>query len=107
MATQPQRATPYYDRAQITAELERLALANARWRYFFARNGLPVLNLFYEQLTQHPEAAVDAIARAMGVEGPVPVDPSQFAQLTVQRDALSDEWRARFVAESRDLTVFP
>ena len=106
MANLPQLAQTYYNRDQITQELRRLAWASTRWRYFFASNGLPVLHLFYEQITQAPQATVDAIARTVGVTEPVPIDPSQFAQLTIQRDALSDEWRARFIAESRDLTVF-
>jgi LPS sulfotransferase NodH len=106
-ARSSEQAQPYYDRNHITGKLLRPATANARWRYFFARNGLSVLHLSYEQLTQHPQSTIYAIARAKGVQEPVPIDPSQFAYLTVQRDALSDEWRARFIAESRNLTAFP
>jgi LPS sulfotransferase NodH len=107
VASSQELTSPQYSHALINGELMRIAEANARWRYFFARNGLPVMHLFYERITQEPQAAVDAIARRIGMSEPVPIDPSQFAQLTVQRDALSDEWRARFIAESRDLTVFP
>jgi LPS sulfotransferase NodH len=106
-AVQPEQAQPYYDRAQIMDRLTRLGAANARWRLFFARNGLRVLTLFYEQITQTPQGAVDAVALAIGVDGPVPIDPNRFPRLTIQRDALNEEWRGRFVSESRDLTVFP
>lgn len=107
VADSQELAIPQYSRHLINAELLRIVEANARWRYFFARNGLPVMHLFYEQITQEPQVAVDAIARRIGVSEPVPIEPSQFAELTVQRDDLSDEWRARFIAESRNLGVFP
>lgn len=106
VASAEELAVPQYSQHLINAELVRIAEANARWRYFFARNGLPVMHLFYEQITQEPQTAVNAIARRVGISEPVSIDPSQFAQLTVQRDALSEEWRARFIAETRDLYVF-
>lgn len=104
---QTEQAKPYYDRKQIDDEVARLLNAGARWRYFFARNGLPVLTLFYEQMVQAPQAVVDAIAQRLGVTEKAVVDLGQFPHMTIQRDGLTDEWRARFIAESRDPKVFP
>ena len=84
----------------------RLVRAQIRWRYYFARNGLPVLNLVYEQVMQFPQETVEAVGRLIGLSETPRVDMEQIADLRIQRDALSDAWRARFIAESRDLDAF-
>jgi LPS sulfotransferase NodH len=39
-----------------------------------------------------------------GLRGRTPIDLGQIT-LEIQRDALTDEWRARFLAERRNLGV--
>ncbi|HEX8640054.1 MAG TPA: Stf0 family sulfotransferase [Allosphingosinicella sp.] len=93
---------PVYDRALIISELHRLAAGQTRWAVFFARCGLMPLHLEYEEIVADPQKAVDAVARLVGVKQPTIVDPGQI-RTRVQRDCLSEEWRARLLAEAADL----
>lgn len=105
VARLPARGEAAYDFDRINIELVRLLRAQTRWAYYFASNGLPTLHLVYEQFIQAPQATVDAVARFMGVEGPTPIDPS-LPTAVVQRDALSQEWRERYLAQARNLAEF-
>jgi len=101
------QAKPSYNREWIGNELIRLVNANAHWRYFFARNGFSVLNLVYEQIQRYPQQTAETVARWIGLTETPHVDLTRTRPLEIQRDALNDEWRARFVAEARDLGAFP
>lgn len=94
-------AEPRYDPHLIADCLARTAYGQARWESWFARNGLDVLRLDYEDVAERPEAAVAAVARRVGIDDLPAVEGDQ-AGLRVQRDALSEEWRSRFVAERGD-----
>lgn len=96
---------PAYDFEAINGELLRLARAQARWSYFLSRNDMPIVHVIYERLVQAPQLCVDAIARLVGVTEPATIDASQV-RVKVQRDALNDEWRARFVRQARNLGLF-
>jgi trehalose 2-sulfotransferase len=96
---------PVYDFEAINAELLRLARAQARWTYFLARNDMPVVHVIYEHLVQNPQLFVDAIARLVGVTEPATIDASKV-QVRVQRDVVNDDWRARFVGQARNLSLF-
>lgn len=94
-------AEAVYDRAAIVFTLKRLALAQARWRIFFATNGIHPLNLYYEDVCENPASAVSAIARAAGVDLTGIV--SSGGDMRVQRDAISNAWRVRFISESGNM----
>jgi LPS sulfotransferase NodH len=96
------RAEPFYDGVAIAGHLARLADNEARWRRYFARNGLEPLWLTYEALVADPAAAVAAVAAYVGYGEPVEPDLSQVT-VSVQRDDASEEWRRRFVAECGDI----
>ena len=96
---------PTYDGPRINQTLLYLLQQQARWRYYFARNGGPRLHLIYELVAQSPQETVEAVGRMLGLTETPSIDPSQL-RLSVQRDPLSDEWRQRFVAEFRDLGAF-
>jgi LPS sulfotransferase NodH len=100
-AGRPIRGEPRYDAGAITTTLARLAQQDARWRAYVARNGLAPLELSYEEVVAAPQATVASVAALLGVDGA----QAELAQVTVemQRDALSETWRARFLAEERDL----
>jgi trehalose 2-sulfotransferase len=97
---------PAYDRQAINNELVRLVRAQARWRYYFARNSVRALHLVYEQVMRAPQETAEAVARLIGLAETPRVDLDQLRDHKIQRDALSDAWRARFIAESRDLNAF-
>ena len=98
-------AEPVYDFDAIKERLVGLLLDQNRWRYFFARNGMPVLHLIYEQMITQPRETVEAVGRFLGLADPPLIDMSKV-EVKIQRDALSDEWRARFIAEAGTLAVF-
>jgi len=104
VAKAPARAEPVYDFNRIDSEMRRLLGAQARWAYWLARNGAPTLHLTYEQFIQAPRATVEAVGRFMGVEA-LRFDPNE-PTVTIQRDALNEEWRARYLAQARDLGRF-
>jgi LPS sulfotransferase NodH len=103
LSAEPVRGEPRYDAVAISRHLARLADDEVRWRRYFARNGLPILWLTYEQVAADPVAAVAAVAAHIGEPA---VEP-YLAQvnMTVQRDDISEEWRARFIADAGDVNV--
>jgi LPS sulfotransferase NodH len=102
-ASTPGRSEPVYDPDRIQARLADIVREEARWSLFFARTGREPLRLVYEEVMADPQAAADAVAAAVGV-APARCDPSAV-DLVIQRDALSEVWRARFVAERGALVV--
>jgi len=90
-----------YDSKRIARQLQLIAQGQARWQLFFARNGIQPLRLTYEDIVAAPQAAVDAIARLVGIEAATPIDAASVT-LTVQRDALTEEWRRKFLADHGD-----
>ena len=63
------------------------------------------MHLNYEQVCEDPQGAVDRVARLIGLGETPKVDPDRIA-LSIQRDAINDEWRARYIATAGSLAVF-
>ena len=101
-ASQAASSAPRYDRKAIARHMARIAEGQARWRCYFARNGIIPLWLSYERIVADPTAAVTAVAAHVGVDEQVIPDPSRL-NVAVQRDELSEEWRTRFIAETGDM----
>jgi LPS sulfotransferase NodH len=101
LAHERPQALSHYDARAIHRQLRRLAEAQSRWRLYFARNGIPVLWLVYEDMVRDPHATIRAIAERVGVEGSPTIDPA-LVSVAVQRDGASREWRDRFIAEMGD-----
>lgn len=95
---------PFYDPEHIRRQLQANVRDRARWQLYFARNAIVPLTLSYEQIVAAPQAAAEAVARLVGVGGQVAIDMTAVA-LTVQRDALTEDWRQRFEVSQRDTTV--
>jgi LPS sulfotransferase NodH len=91
-----------YDAAAIARAIGEIAEGQARWRRYFARNGIDALWLVHEEVAADPQAAAESIARLLGLDEQPRVDPERI-RLRAQRDGLSEEWRERFVAERADL----
>jgi LPS sulfotransferase NodH len=101
-AGEAEAKAPEYDPVVIRDYLEMLIRDNAAWRLWFARQGITPLHVAYEDLVAEPQAAVDRIARHLGLAEPVPIDPAAL-QLRVQRDELNAEWRERFLASEPEV----
>ena len=93
-----------YDGQAILAEMRWAALQDARWELFFARNAIAPLRLAYEDALRDPQGAVDAVAALVGLADRPAADPAGIA-LAVQRDAVTEAWRARFLDEYGDPDV--
>lgn len=93
-----------YDAAQIRQCLSMILIEQARWRGYFAVNALQPLTIIYEDLVSAPQAAVDAVRQLVGLEDGLAIDPAAI-DLVIQRDEASAAWRARFLAETADLTI--
>jgi LPS sulfotransferase NodH len=59
---------------------------------------LPACVIAYEELVANPQAAVDKVASLFGLQGRAPMR-AQDIYLDIQRDATTDDWRARLHAE--------
>jgi LPS sulfotransferase NodH len=99
------RAEPSYDPAAINRALIGTLSNLNRWRYYLMRNGISYLHLFYEDVVDAPQGTVEAVGRLVGLDETPRIDASRL-RLKMQRDALSEDWRKRFVAEMRDLSQF-
>ena len=64
-----------------------------------AKPSVPTI-IVYEDLLADPQSAVDQIADLFGLRGCARV-ASERVDLVMQRDATTEEWRARFLAEYR------
>jgi trehalose 2-sulfotransferase len=96
---------PVYDAALIRGYLELLIRDNAAWRLWFARQGITPLHVVYEELMADPQAVIDRLASDLGISEPVSIDPATL-RVSVQRDALNAEWRARFLATEDRVPAF-
>lgn len=100
-STLPERAAPVYDGAAILDALRLTVRQDARWTLYFARNGIAPLRLVYEDALDDADAAVAAVAELVGLEAPPPAATVDIG-IAVQRDALTEAWRARFLSEYGD-----
>ncbi|MCJ2112844.1 Stf0 family sulfotransferase [Methylobacterium sp. E-025] len=92
---------PAYDADAIALRIRQICQRSARWDMFFARTGLPAVEIAYEDLLVDPGAAIGAVAHTVGLAR-APALGRQPSVFRIQRDALSADWRARFIAERGD-----
>jgi LPS sulfotransferase NodH len=91
-----------YVGAQIYRRLQGAARDHARWDIFFARKGVEPTTIVYEDLLKDPQSAVDQVAGLFGLRGQARA-ASRGIDLEIQRDAMTEEWRVRFLDEYRNL----
>lgn len=104
-AASPEVRPPVYDRRAVARALRAILRDQARWREYFAINAIEPLVLVYEDIVREPRATVEAVARLVGLDGPVAFDPVQLPGR--QADASSAEWRQRFLDEAGDRNRLP
>jgi LPS sulfotransferase NodH len=101
----PGSGTAHYDGRRIAGMVRRLGVSQLRWRLYFARNGISPLLLTYEEFADDLGGAARRVAAHVGL-AEEPVVAFEGLRLGRQRDALSEEWRERFIREFRDLDRF-
>jgi len=97
-SSMPARGPTIYDSAQIYERLQFAARDYARWDIFFARKAVAPTIIVYEDLLADPQSAVDQVAGLFGLRGQARA-ASERIDLEIQRDATTEEWRARFLDE--------
>lgn len=102
-AAMPARGPAMYDGAQIYERLQSAARDYARWDIFFARKAAMPTIIAYEDLLAEPQSAVDQVADLFGLHGQARA-VAERVDLKIQRDATTEQWRTRFLAEYRDRT---
>jgi LPS sulfotransferase NodH len=100
-SSMPARGPAIYDGAQIYERLQNAARDYARWDIYFARKAIAPTIIVYEDLLVDPQSAVDQVAELFGLRGKARA-ASERVDLKIQRDATTEEWRSRFLAEYRD-----
>jgi LPS sulfotransferase NodH len=94
----PATAAPEYDAHLIRQHLAATVRNQARWALFFARTAISPLPVFYEDVVADPQTVVDRIAAFISVKQRA-VIRSEVIEVNIQRDALTEEWRAQFLQE--------
>lgn len=100
-STHQEQHAARYDGAAILEALRFTASQDARWEVFFARNGIEPLRLVYEDALQAAGATIAAVADLVGFAWR-PTGEAGEVGVEVQRDALTQEWRSRFLSEFAD-----
>jgi len=95
---------PRYDGHAIAESLEKILMENVTWDGWFAKNGLSFLPLTYEQLQRDPAGSLTKLAQLVNVEPNW--ETNLRSGLEIQRDAINEEWRKRFLSEYADPSSF-
>jgi len=102
-STSARQGADRYDAGLICRQMATIAEWRARWAIYFARNEIAPLQLVYEDVVSSPQSASDAVAELVGLSD-YPLVDATGVSLVVQRDAVSEAWRERFLTEERDLS---
>jgi LPS sulfotransferase NodH len=84
---------PPFNAAEICREERHFYHLEELWQREFRKVKVLPLELWYEDIQENPQAAVDAVCHLVGVSAP-PVDPTNCS-LVVQRDLLTQFWVRR------------
>lgn len=89
-----------YDYQDIRLRLLRVIQAEKNWAIFFESRGIKPIYVSYEELAADPQHIIDKVTDALGMSDATFIDTSAL-RLKVQRDAVNQEWHARFIKEAR------
>ncbi|GJE53789.1 MULTISPECIES: Stf0 family sulfotransferase [Methylobacterium] len=97
----PVRGEPAYDAEAIALRVRQICQRGARWDMFFARTGLPFIEITYEDFLADPSAAAARVGDLLGLDER-PMVRLERSIFRVQRDGSNAQWRARFLDEHGD-----
>lgn len=100
-ATDAARQDVNYDQNHIRQSLLWLMKERANWEKALQAEKTRPLILNYEAIMNDPQLAVDRVAAFMQIGGRPKID-SALVSVTIQRDQTTEDWRARFLAETGD-----
>ena len=99
-STQPKQGVAVYDARVIRERLEALAWEDTEWRQFFESRRIAPFEIVYEDFVVAPQETVDRIADFVGIRAAARIVHDQI-DLAIQRNAETEEWRARFLSEQQ------
>lgn len=102
---QPEAVEPIYDAAHIRRCLNFIATGEARWRTFFALNGIAPIAVTYTDLIQNPRKCIDEVATAMDEKVELP--ELKKIPTRIQRTERNKNWKTRFLSTSENLAFLP
>jgi LPS sulfotransferase NodH len=95
------RTPPRYDAGLIQECLATVVRHQARWALFFARTGIAPLPVLYEDIVADPQHVVGRVGALVGLGDAARIRP-ELVDFRKQRDAETEDWRARFIRENGD-----
>lgn len=95
------RRDPVYSRRRIDRCLQDIIRENAGWTWFIAHQGIRFLHLTYEALLADPAGAIRQISALLDMDVPARLTSETQGLPCRQRDAINDQWRERYLADSR------
>lgn len=100
-ASDSTRRAANYNQSQIRQSLLWLMDERAKWEKTLQDLKARPLLLTYEAIMKDPHIAADRVAAFMEIDKQPRID-SALVSVTIQRDQTSEDWRARFLAETGD-----
>lgn len=97
------QAEPVYDFERIARCYFLIRRSYAFWDSYALLRGIEAPEFVYEDMLASPEPYVRAVADHAGLADLPPVE----TDLKIQRDAVSDAWRARFLEEAATADLVP
>ena len=90
-----------YDLDHIRKSLRFLLDQRNKWKRLLRRTKTKPMVLEYESLLRDPQSTVNRVAALLRISESAGINPD-LVIVTIQRDEISDEWRARFLADTGD-----
>lgn len=90
-----------YDYDGIKDALYFLCKEKALWESFFASIDQKPLRIMYEDLEHDPDSEINRVVEFLGVSSFERAEKKEGLYLEKQRDELSDEYKVRFIADSK------
>ena len=91
-------AEPRFDFDRIHATVGQLSEMMTQWETLFAAHGIQPLRVSYEAINSDVDAVIARIADYLGIRLGGPTSFKERRD-TLQRDAINQEWRARFLEQ--------